>query len=198
MRHKKIEMLLSNNIDGKLPEKKKKILESHLRKCSSCSSFAENIQRIHEEAISLQRLELSAVYWEEFTSRIKTEISSPQQDKVNVAPLFLRWKWAWAGAALLFVIVAGLFLYLSRNKTPKEEYIFSFEDSVAKVYQEIGSDLELEELFDSVILASIVETLEDSGWGERPDFYENLILWEDLTEEEMKFLESEIKKDTKL
>jgi hypothetical protein len=56
----------------------------------------------------------------------------------------------------------------------------------------------LEELFNSVISASIGENLEDSGWGERPDFYENLILWEDLTEEEMRFLESEIKKNNKL
>jgi hypothetical protein len=197
MKHKKIEMLLSDDVDGELPEKKKKILESHLRKCSSCSSFAENIQRIHEEAKILDRPEVSPVYWEEFTSRIKAEISSPQQDKMGVAPLFLRWKWAWAGAALLFVIATGLFLYLSLNKTPQEEYIFSFENSVVKIYQEIGSDLKLEELFDSVILASIGETLEDSGLGEDPDFYENLILWENLTEEEMKFLESEIKKDTK-
>ena len=198
MRHKKIEKLLSDSIDGELPEKKKKRLEPHLRKCSSCGSFAENINRIHEEAKSLERQEVSPVYWEEFTSKIKTEISSPQQDRMSVAPLFSRRKWAWAGAAWLFVIVAGLFFYLSLNKTPQEEYIFSFEDSVGKIYQEIGSDLELEELFDSVILASIGETLEDSGWGEGPDFYENLILWENLTEEEMKFLESEIKKDTKL
>jgi hypothetical protein len=198
MRHKKIEKLLSDNIDSELPEKEKKILESHLRECSSCSSFAENIQRIHEEAKSLERLEVSPAYLEEFTSRIKAEISSPQQDKMSVAPLFLRWKWAWAGAASLLVIVAGMFLYLTQNKTAQEEYIFSFENSVVKIYQEIGSDPELEELFNSVILASIGETLEDSGWGERPDFYENLILWENLTEEEMKFLESEIKKDTKL
>lgn len=198
MRHKKIEKLLSNNIDGELPEKEKKILEKHLRKCSSCSSYAENIQRIHEEAKSLEKLEASHVNWKEFTSRIKTEISSAKKEKFRDIPLFLRWKWAWAGAALTFLIVAGLFLYLTRNKTPQEVYDFSFESSLAKIYQEIGSDQELEELFNSVISASIGEILEDSEWGERPDFYENLILWEDLTEEEMRFLESEIKKDNKL
>jgi len=198
MRHKEIEKLLSNNIDGELPEKKKKILETHLRKCSSCSSYAENVERIHKEAKNLEKLEVPPAYWEEFTSRIKTEISSAQQEKLRGAPLFLRWKWAWAGAALLFVIVVGLFLYIIQNKTPQEVYVFSFESSLAKIYQEIGSDPELEELFNSVILASIGRTLEDSGWGERPDFYENLILWENLTEEEVKFLESEIKKDAKL
>jgi len=198
MRHQKIELWLSNSIDGKLRERKKRFLESHLRKCSSCRSFAENIQIIHEEAKNLEKPEVSPAYWKEFTSKIITEISSPQQDKVRVSLPFFRRKLSWAGAALLFVIVAGLFLYLTKTKAVQEEYIFSFENSVTKIYQEIGSDPELEDLFNSVILASIGETLEDSEWDERPDFYENLILWEDLTEEEMKFLESEIKKDTKL
>jgi hypothetical protein len=198
MRHKKIRKLLSDNIDSELPEKKRKILETHLRKCSSCSSYAENIQRIHKEAKSQEKIKASPVNWEDFTSRIKTEIGSIQQEKTRGAPLFLRWKWAWGGAAILIVIIAGLFLYLTQNKTPQELYVFSFESSLAKIYQEIGSDQELEEMFNSFISASIGETLEDSRWGERPDFYENLILWEDLTEEEMRFLESEIKKDNKL
>jgi hypothetical protein len=197
MRCRKIEKLLSNNIDGELPEKKNKILEVHLSKCSSCSSYAENIERLHKQAKNLERLEVSPVYWEEFTSRIKTEISYAQQEKMRGLPLFLRWKWAWAGAVLLFVIVVGLFLYLTQNKTSQEVYVFSFESSLTKIYQEIGSDQELEQLFNSVILASIGETLEDSEWSERPDFHENLILWENLTEEEMKYLESEIKKDNK-
>jgi len=198
MRHKKIELWLSNGIDGELSERKKKFLESHIRKCSSCRSYAENIQRIHEEAKRLESPEVSPVYWEEFTSRIRKEIYSVKKEKPQGKALLLRWKWAWAGAALLFVIVTGLFLYLTQNKTPQELYVFSFESSLARIYQAIGSDQELEELFNSVISASIGENLEDSGWGERPDFYENLILWEDLTEEEMRFLESEIKKNNKL
>ncbi len=198
MRCRKIEKLLSDNIDGELSEKKNKILKTHIRKCSLCSLYAENIERLHKQAKNLERLEVSPVYWEEFTSRIKTEISYAQQEKMRGSPLLLRWKWAWAGAALLFVIVVGLFFYLTQNKTPQEAYVFSFESSLVKIYQEIGSDQELEQLFNSVILASIGETLEDSGWDERPDFYENLILWENLTEEEMRYLESEIKKDNKL
>ncbi|NIM59102.1 MAG: hypothetical protein GTO16_09205 [Candidatus Aminicenantes bacterium] len=197
MKHKKIEKLISNNIDGELQGKKKKLLEKHLRKCQSCSSYAENIQRIHEEAKSLEKPDASPVLWEEFASQIKTEICSTKQEKQHGKALFLKWKWAWASAALSFVIAAGLFLYLNQSKTPQEIYVFSFESSLAKIYQEIGNDQKLEELFNSVISASIGETLEDSEWSDRPDYFENLILWEDLTEEEMRFLESEIKKENK-
>lgn len=197
MRHKKVELWLSNSIDGELSEKKKKFLEKHLKKCPSCSSFAENIKRIQKEAKSLERPEVSPVYWDELTTRIRTEIYSAQQEKLQGKALFLRWKWAWAGAAMLSVIAAGLFLYHTQSKTPQEVYVFSFENYMANIYQEIGNDEELEDLFNSIVSASIGETLEDSEWAGRPDFYENLILWEDLTEEEMRFLESEIKKDNK-
>jgi len=195
---KKIEKWVSNNIDGELPEKKKKILEAHLKRCSSCSSYQKIIERIHKETKSLEMPEVSPAYREEFTSRVKTKISFPQPEKRIGAPLFSRWKWAWTAAALIFVIVVGSVLYLTQSRPPQEVYIFSFENSLAQIYQEIGSDSELEDLFNSVILASIGETLEDSGWIIRPDFYEDSLLWDNLTEEEMRFLESEIKKDTKL
>ena len=196
MECRKIEKWVSNNIDGELSEKKKKILEAHLKKCSSCRSYAKVIQRIHKETKSLETPEVSPVYWEEFTSSLKTKISSSLPEKRRGGALFLRWKWAWVGAGLIFVIVVGLTLYLIQNKAPQEVYIFSFENSLSQIYQEIGSDPELEDLFNSIILASIGETLEDSGWIISPDFYENPLLWENLTEEEMRFFESEIKKDS--
>ena len=74
-------------------------------------------------------------------------------------------------------------------------YVFSLENSLASIYMEIGDDSELEELFNSILVESIDEYLEDSEWMERPDYLENLLLWEDFTEEEIEFLESEIKKD---
>lgn len=195
---KKIEKWVSNNIDGELPEKKKKILEAHLKRCSSCRSYAKIMERIHKEAKNLEMPEVSPAYREEFVSRIRTKISSAQPEEREGAPLFSRWKWAWTAAALIFVIVVGSILYLTQRRQPQEVYIFSFEDSLAQIYQEMGSDSELEDLFNSVILASLGETLEDSEWIIQPDSYENSILWENITEEEMRFLESEIKKDTKL
>ena len=197
MECKKIEKWVSDNIDRELSEKKKKTLETHLKRCSSCRSYAKVIERIHNETKSLEMPEVSPAYWEKFASRLKTKISSSLPEKRRSVPFILRWRWAWAGAGLIFVIVVGLSLYLIKNRAPQEVYIFSFESSLSQIYQEIGNDPELEDFFNSVILASIGEILEDSGWIISPDIYENPLLWEDLTEEEMRFLESEIKKNAK-
>ncbi len=82
-----------------------------------------------------------------------------------------------------------------QSPQPQEMVVVSLENSLASIYQEIGEDSELEELFNSILVESIDEYLEDSEWRERPDVLENPLLWESLTEEEIKFLESEIKKD---
>lgn len=194
---KKIQKWISDNIDGELSEKKKKILEEHLKKCASCRSYTRNLERIHNESNSLEMSKVSPAYWEEFNSRLKMKISSFQPEKGKGIPPLLRWKWVWTGAAFIFVIVVGLFLYLTHNRVPQEVYIFSFENSLGQIYQEIDSDSELEDLFNSFILASIGETLGDSGEDIRPGFYESPLFWENFTEEEMEFLESEIKKDAK-
>lgn len=194
----KIEKWLSDNVDGELSEKRKKILSAHLKRCISCRSYIRDLERIHKETKSFKMPEVSPAFWEEFNSRLKKNISSTLPKKEKSAPVLLRWKWAWVGAAFVFVIVVGLFLFIIQNKTTQEMFIFSFEDSLEKIYQEIDNDLELEDLFNSIILASIGETLEDFEGAIHPDFYEYPFLLESITEEEMKFLESELKKDTKL
>ena len=125
------------------------------------------------------------------------KISSTQPEGERSSPTFIRWKWAWAGLASVFIIGVMIFLYLSQDRVPQEVYIFSFENSLAQIYKEIGSDAELEDLFNSVILASIDESLEDLEGAILPEFYENPLLWDNPTEEEMKFLESELKKEAK-
>lgn len=197
MRCKKIEKLLSDSLDGKLPEKKKEILEEHIERCVSCRSYAKVIKRIHKETESLEMPEVTPSYWEEFSSRLKTKVSLFHPEEKQGKLLFLRWKWVWTGAALIFILAVVSFLYFTQNKAPQEVYVFSFENSFAKIYQEIGNDPELEELFNSLVLASIGEALGDSEGFMPPEFYESTFFLEDLTEEEMEFLESEIKKDSK-
>ncbi len=194
MRCQKIEKWISDRIDGELSKEKEEILEDHLERCASCRSYAASIAKLQDEAVSIKDSEISPAFWEGFASKLKANLKSFQQERKERRFFALGWNWVWSGAALLAVAVIGLYLLFFQSPPPQEMYVFSLENSLESIYQEIGDDFELEELFNSVIVASIGESLEDSEWRARPDFLENL-LWEDLTEEEMKFLESEIKKD---
>lgn len=196
MRHKKIEKWLSDRSDGKLSEKRKRNVEAHLKRCAACRSYARDLARIHQESKGLEMPEVSPSYREEFVSRLKAGISSLPSEERKGTPLILRWKWALAAVSFIILIFFGLFLYLNQQEPVQEFYIFSFEDSFNRISQEIGSDPDLEELFNSLVLASLGEAISDSGEIVQPDLYENSLFWESFTEEEMKFLESEIKKNS--
>ena len=201
MKCEKIEKWISDHLDGNLQEKKKRTLESHLKRCPSCRAYARNLEKIQEEARILASREVSSSYRQEFAARLKAKISALPPEKRKAAPLAWRWKWAWAGAAIILVIAVGIFLYFNSAliKSPQEIYVFSFEDSISEIYQEMNDNSELEDLFNSIILVSINEFLEDSGWNlglYYPEDPENFLLLEDITEEEMEFLKTEIEKET--
>ncbi len=193
----KIEKWLSDRIDGELSQKKNKALEAHLEKCAACQSYAASVEKIHDEARSMRRPDASPVFWEGFETRLKANLDSFRLKEKEKRTFKIGWKWAWSGAALLAVVVVGLYLLFFQGKPSPELVVFSLENSLTEIYQEIGDDSELEELFNSLVIASIGESLDGSDWEESPGMYENLLLWEDLTEEEMKVIESGIKDDVK-
>ncbi len=193
----KIKKWLSDSLDGELSEKKRKILKLHLQSCAGCRVYSVNLEKIHDKAKSFKQVGTSPAYWEEFGTRLRAKISSAPRVKRRGLPFFLRWKWVWAGAAVL-IAIALLFVFdLGQGKAPQEIYVFSFEDTLSQIYQEIGGDYELEELFNSLILASIGESLERDR-ASMLDLYEDAFLLENLSEEEIGFLESEIEKETQL
>lgn len=198
MRKRKIEKWLSDRIDGELSEKKAKILEEFLEKDAACRFYAKDLEKIQEESLRLKAAEVSPAYREEFVSRLRENISSFSSEEKRRRPLFLRWKWAAAATALVFVIALGLSLYLSQQKTVQEAYVISFEDSLARIDQEISDDSELEELFNSVILASLGDMIEYSDGFVGFGLSESPLPWEGLSDEEIKILESELKKNNKL
>lgn len=198
MRCRTIEKWLSDRIDGELSESRIKALESHLERCSSCRSYAAALEIIQDEARSVQKPEVAPFYWEKFTSRLKADLGSKKQGERLERPSVKRWIWAGASAALTLLIVVGLYFILFFEKPMPEMYVFSYEDSLAQIYQEIGRDPELENMFNLVVLASIGESLDESEWQDSAGFQESPLLWENLSEEELKLIESEIKKEEKI
>ena len=71
-------------------------------------------------------------------------------------------------------------------------------DSVSEIYAEISASTELEEVFNSLVLASIEEALIETGWSEETFFIKNPLDRPSLTEEELRFIESELKEDNKI
>jgi hypothetical protein len=198
MRCRTIEKWLSDRIDGELSERKIKALEAHLERCPSCRSYAAALEKIQDEARNVERLEVSPSYWVESTIKLKADLNSEIQERRLERPLAKRWRWAGASAALTLLIFVGLYFLLFFEKPVPEMYVFSLENSLNQICQEIGRDSELEDLFNLAVLASIGETLEGSGWQDSPGFQKNSLLWENLSEEEMRLIESEIKKEEKI
>jgi len=199
MRHIKIQKWLSDQCDGELSRKKKRILDAHLERCSFCRSYAQGLEKIAGETRKIKLPEVSPSYWEDFSSRLKARVSSIPEEKRKAEGLFLRWKWAFGTAACLFVLAFGLFLYLAHNKKiSQEDYIFSYENSFSQISEEIGDDPELEQAFNSILLASIDESLESDRVKMYLDDYRNTFFWENFSEEEISIPGAEIKKETKL
>ncbi len=198
MRHKKIQKWLSDRKDGELSEKRKKILEMHLERCVSCRSYGEDLERISEETEKVKLPEVSSSYWEDFTHRLKAKISSIPEEERKGKELLLRWRWALAAALSIFVVALGLLLHNTQDNTFQEVYLSSFEGSLYETYQHLGSDPELEEAFNSILLASIAENVEIDRMNTYLDFYEDRHFWENFSEEEIDFLEAAIRKEEKL
>lgn len=197
MKCKKIEKWLSDGLDGELSKKKDILLRGHLEECSECRLYLQNLERIQEETGKLETPDLSPAYWKEFTSRLEEKLLDIPPEKRPV-PLLSSWrKWAWVGASLFVGIAASVIFFMFRGGEAPDVYTFTFEDSVSRLYQQIGDNQDLEQYFNVLLLNSIEEDCGTSGLEHRPNFYNDPLLWENITEEEMNYLASEIKKEIK-
>lgn len=197
MKCKEIEKWLSDLIDEELSERKRKEVDDHLQKCSLCRAYQEKLERIQTTVKEVDSGRVAPDYWEEFPSRIKDRISSFRPRQRERSPFAWGWRWAWVGAALILVIFMGLYLMHFQPRAEQEVYVFSFEDSLAQVFQEIGENSELAGLFNTVILVSIEETLGETEREIVPGLESLSFPEEELTEEELIHLDSEIKKEIK-
>jgi hypothetical protein len=197
MKCKEIEKWLSDMIDGELSEKKRKDVEGHLQKCSLCRAYQEQLERIQKTSKEVDYGRVAPDYWEEFPARIKARISSSRPRQRERIPFAWGWRRAWVGAALILIIFIGLYLAYFQTRGGKDVYVFSFEDSMAQVFQEIGENSELADLFNSIILASIEELLGETEEEIIPGLENLSFPGEELTEEELIYLDSEFKKEIK-
>lgn len=200
MRCKTVEKWISDSLDKNVSERKTLQIEKHVKDCPGCRAFHDNILQIESETKNLETTEVSPAYKQEFANRLKSKILSLERKEKKEELPFFKQKWIFAASAFLMVTVLGFVFFLSMPEKiqEKEFYVFSFDEAVEEVYREIGDDIDLERAFNSQILASINNLLSPSAWAEEQRTEDDLFLWEGLTDEELKFLESAIKKEKKL
>jgi hypothetical protein len=197
MKCEKIQRWLSDSIDGEIPKGKKAEIEAHLDSCPSCRVFLNQITLIDVEVKNLEVPEQSPPHSAEFTSKLRSAIAE-QEDKSEDGILHVfRKKWVFVPASVFLVTLFILiFVFYEKGDFQDEElYVFSFGKAVEEIYQDMGSEMTLQEAFHSLVSASINEMLITADWDERLNWEDDLLLWEEFSEEEMGIFEKEIKRD---
>jgi hypothetical protein len=196
MKCSKFEKWISDSLDGELKEKKERELNEHLQSCRSCRLYKAGLLQIQEEASDSERPELQEGYWESSLARLRMKVEEGAKEPKRQGFFSFGRRWAWIGAAAACFLIAVIFIFRPQGQPVQETLTLSFEDSWEQICQEIGDNAQLGDEFNSLILASIVENLGESARDLFPQ--DDSLFWADLTEEELRFIESEIKKETKL
>ena len=197
MKCSEFEQWISDFTDGKLAETKRIILEKHILRCPSCRAYKKNTDAIHEEVLHLDQSSPEPEYFQDFSERLQTRLVSERQPRRAAIFVGMGWRWTYAAAAAAFVAVMMVFFISPPQRFQHDEgaVVASYEDAIREINGSIDDDAKLEELFNTILLASIAKEVEDPNWRDVVVYSEQDNFLEGLTEEEMKLLNT-IKKKT--
>lgn len=188
----KNEKKISDLLDGRLSEKQKSILENHVSRCPSCREYKNQLITLNSKVKEIEKQIISKDYEQEFSIRLKNRLLNEQQQKYRL-PGFEKWAYSAAGFIIVLFLVFYFVILQPTSIQTEGYYVLSFEDAIGDLYGEINDDVELEELFNTIILASLTEALEGLDGETIPFIIENPLYGGDISEEDLKMLESKIK-----
>lgn len=194
---KRIKRKISDLLDGRLPDKQKSILENHISVCPSCREYENQLMTISSKVKEREKSEISKDYALEFSIRLKRRLLNAQQEnkQKNTFPSFEKWAYTAAGFFVVFFLVLYFVILQPTSFRSEEFYVLSYEDAIGNLYGEINNDAELEELFNTILAASLNEALDELDTKTIPFIIENILYKEDLSEEDLKVFESKIKRE---
>lgn len=200
MKCQQSERWLSDSVDGAISKKEKAIIEAHIETCPACRTFRNQIQKINEEAKNLDAPEVSPAQSREFVSRLRSALIEIGEEKNKGVLHVFRNKWVFVPASVILVsLFILIFVFYEKRDFQYEEFsVFSFGNAVEEIYQDMGSDLVLQQAFNSLVSASINEMLITAELDETLNLEDGFLLWEEFSEEGLGNLESQIKKDRNL
>ena len=188
---------VSDGLDGRLSAEKERALLVHLDRCPSCRRYATDLEIIDARARSREAERPPAGYWEDLNRRLNARLADLAAGERNPGRLKASgMKRAWAGVVPVMAVFLGVYLFLAKPAAQPVDHMFSMEDALAGIYLEIGDDADLESRFSQSLAASVAEALQDAGGEGGTRFPEEIIFWESLTDEDMRLIESGLRKGT--
>ncbi len=193
MRCDKARRWISDGLDGALAAAQAAKLERHLETCAACRAYRRDLETIEAGAARRPADAPSPDYWQDFADRLGRKIAMASRP-VPRRRGFRRWAWApatavAAAAAVLAIIHFGV---LRPDGGVPDAGWLSNGSSLAWILMEADGDPELTSLLDGEVRASIEE------WTLVPDeditapFLDDPLFWEGLSEEELRFIASEL------
>ncbi len=197
MKCRTFERWISDDLDGRLPGRKKEQLGAHLSSCDSCRRYKKEVTGLQAQAKGLFTLHRSPEFWEDFSRRLETKVSSIPGPQSGRGGLF-KARWTWAAAGALLLAVTGFFILRNSASSYRESDILSYEDSLSRLFQTIDSDPLLEASFNQYVLDSIGEISESESSDPAPQLGDDSFFWASLSLEELIYLEQELRKENRL
>jgi len=184
---------ISDRLDGALDSRRARKLDVHLRSCPACRAYEGRLRRLNEEVSRPGKAVFTREYGEDFLRRLESRLDGegPRVDSAN-AP-FWRRRWVW-GSAGLAAAAAGLavWFFLLRPVPRPEIYVLSESDAFSRVYGQFAQNPEMENKFNDLLLSSIDDSVMPAEDGFEANPFDNPLLWEGVSKEEMKQLEEAI------
>jgi len=183
---------ISDRLDGGLSPKKMRELDRHLAVCPACRAYARSLQAIQDEAPRARDAAFDPKRGQEFLLRLERRLGQEGQRRTETRrrPWKRRWVWISAGAT---VAAAGLAGFLLLRPVPRADiYLLSETDVFSRIHQQYSQNPVLEQAFDEIVQSSIDESLKASEEGLDSNPFDNPLLFEGVSEEDLKILEEDI------
>ncbi len=199
MRCDKARRWISDGLDGALRAGRAAELERHLERCAACRAYRRDLEIIDAGAGGRPVDGPASGTWEDFEERLGRKLaaySRPGRLEPR-RPGFRQWAWASAAvASAAAVVLAILHFGLLRPEGGTDADRLPNGSSLAWVLMEAEGDPELALLFDREVRASIEELTLGPDEDFPAPFVDDPLFWEGLSEEELRFIASELEAET--
>ena len=195
MRCEKARRWISDDLDGALAASRKGRLESHLARCAACRAYHGDLELVSAGARRATAGDPSPEYWADFEARLERRLArSARPERSASRPALRRWAWAWA-VSLVGAAAVG-YLAFFRPGPEREAAWLPHGTGLSAIHWEAEGDHDLTLLLDLEVRASIAELTVGPDEERSVPFVDDPLFWEGISEEELRFIASELEAET--